>query len=111
MKILKIFILLFVFCGVSNADCNADYSDLSKMVRAMGWTVTSEMGGGHNAHSKHYRGKAVDVSVRKRTQFHIDILTEVMAKWGYRVLDERVRPRGQRVWGGPHLHIDIPYCK
>jgi hypothetical protein len=91
--------------------CTETYRDLTKMVTAMGWKVTSEMGGGHNAHSKHYRGKAIDVSVRRRTQFHVDILTMVMDRWGYVVFDERRRPKGQRVWGGPHLHIYIPDCQ
>lgn len=77
----------------------------------MGWKVTSEMGGGHNAHSRHYQGKAIDVSVRNRTQFDIDILLTIFDGQGLIVRDERKRPRGQKVWGGPHLHLAVPYCQ
>ena len=35
----------------------------------------------------------------------------LISDMGYVVLDERVRPLGQRVWGGPHIHINAPTCE
>ncbi len=90
--------------------CNNSYVDLRNIVTKMGWKVTSEMGGGHNAHSRHYVGKALDISVRNRTDFHITILKVIIEQNGYVFRDERTRPKGQRVWGGSHIHLGVPYC-
>lgn len=90
--------------------CKSTYVDLRNIVQAMGWTVTSEMGGGHNAHSKHYLGKAIDIRSRGRTEFDIAVLYSVLEPMGYKIRDERKRPKGQRVWRGPHFHIEVPYC-
>lgn len=111
MKILKIFILLFVFYGVSNGKpCESHYTELKAIAMGMGFIVTSEMGGGHNAHSRHYRGKAVDVRSRGKSDFQIDMLRLIVEQNGYEFRDERIRPKGQRVWKGPHIHLAIPYC-
>src|SRR5687768_1943758 len=106
MKMLTAFLLLILFCSNLSAQlCQTNYVELRSIVTKMGWKVTSEMGGPHNAHSRHYRGKAIDVSVRNRTEFHVQTLIEVLENHGYYVVDERIRPKGQRVWTGPHLHI------
>jgi hypothetical protein len=111
MKVIVIFVLLICFCGNGFSQvCQTNYKDLKDIVVKMGWRVSSEMGGPHNARSKHYRGKAIDVSVKGRTTFHMAMLTEVLTKWGYIVVDERKRPRGQKVWTAPHFHISVPDC-
>ncbi len=94
----------------ANDVCRNHYTELKEMVQHMGWVVTSEMGGGHNAHSLHYRGKALDIRVRGKNEFDIAMLYTVMENYGYRVRDERKRPKGQKVWGGPHMHLSIPSC-
>ena len=91
--------------------CNTNYIELGNIVRSMGWTVTSEMGGGHNSHSRHYIGKAIDVRTRDKTEFDIATLYTVITEQGYIFRDERTRPKGQRVYHGAHIHLQIPYCK
>lgn len=94
----------------ANDVCRNNYVDLRQIVQGMGWVVTSEMGGGHNAHSLHYQGKAIDISVRNKTVFDIAILYTIIEGLGYAVRDERTRPKGQRVWKGAHMHLAIPFC-
>ena len=89
-----------------------DYSDwraIAKLAEAKGFTVTGKNEKqGHNVGSRHYDGKAIDVRTRDKTEAEIQaLIAEAQAK-GYRVVDERTRPNGQKVWTGPHLHIEIP---
>lgn len=72
----------------------------------MGVTVTSMTSGKHNVGSKHYQGRAVDVRTRDKTPAQIAAIKKEAARRGFRVIDERTRPAGQKVWGGPHLHIE-----
>lgn len=111
MKTLLLILSLTAFAlpGFGNI-CNASYKDIVKLVEAEGFVVTSTTGGRHNTNSKHYRGKAVDVSVRRKTDVDVETFIETMRKAGYLVRDERVRPLLQRVWGGPHLHISVQDC-
>ncbi len=112
MKILQIIVLILAFAGFAKADVCSLYSfDLRHIVTSMGWVVTSERGGGHNAHSRHYRWKAIDVSVRNKSDFDIAVLFTVLENQGYIVRDERKRPKNQKVWKGAHIHIGIPECK
>ena len=107
--------MLLLSINVTYADtvCNNNYIDLRKIVMAMGWVVTSEIGGGHNAHSKHYIGKAIDVRSRGRSEFCIAMLYTVLEPQGYIIRDERIRPpkKVQKVWKGSHFHLEIPFCK
>lgn len=91
--------------------CETHFTELKGIARGMGFVVTSEMGGGHNGHSKHYRGKAIDVRSRGKSNFQIDMLQMIVERHGYLFRDERVRPRGQRRWSGPHIHLSVPDCK
>lgn len=103
---------LILAYGIAAHDvCQNNYIDIRNLVTSMGWTVTSEMGGGHNAHSRHYVGKAVDIRTRGRSDFDIAMLFTVLENIGYEIRDERVRPKGQRVWKGAHIHIQVPYCE
>lgn len=67
--------------------------------------VTSGVGGTHNPGSLHGKGLAIDIDHRG-VDFE-DLKRRVTAIGG-RVLDERTRPAGQKVWGGPHFHIELP---
>lgn len=76
-----------------------------RLAQKHGLTVTSTTGGRHNRNSLHGRGRAIDVRTRGVSSSRLNaFIREARAK-GYRVIDERVRPPGQRVWSGPHLHV------
>lgn len=84
-----------------------DFKDLVKIAEENGFHVTSTNGGSHNRGSKHFLGLAIDVRTRDKTAKQITDFMALLRNQGLRVLDERTRPPGQRVWGGPHLHIEI----
>lgn len=114
MKILILILVLASFTfGQSNSKvCQTNYIEVVEIVTKMGWIVTATNTGKHNGGSRHYVGKAVDLSVRNRTEFHIAVLVEVLKNQGYVLIDERKKPRRRGVvWTGPHLHIAIPYCQ
>lgn len=96
----------FAFADV----CNSTYKEISTLVTSLGWKITSTNTGRHNKNSRHYRGKAVDVSVKFKSEFEVLVFIETLEKEGYTVVDERIRPFGQRVWTGPHFHIYAPDC-
>ncbi|MFL6228431.1 MAG: hypothetical protein ACJ741_06595 [Pyrinomonadaceae bacterium] len=82
-----------------------DYRDLSAFAGEHGFTVTSTTGGRHNAGSAHYAGHAVDVRTRDKQPAEVEDFIQKARDAGLRVLDERTRPAGQKVWGGPNVHI------
>lgn len=111
MKILLLILALSLSTLGQNI-CTTDYTEIVKIVQGMGWKVTSTTQGKHNIGSLHPKGRAVDISVRDKTDFHVATLTEVLGNLGYVVRDERVRPKGQRVWSAPHVHVALPKsCK
>lgn len=61
---------------------------------------------GHNRGSKHYSGYALDVHVKDRKPEEVDGFIQKAKEAGYIVRDERVRPAGQAVWKGPHVHLE-----
>lgn len=70
-----------------------------------GLVPTSTTGGRHNTGSYHYKGQAVDTDPNKGDTEGFK--RYIQAAGGvYR--DERTRPKGQAVWGGPHNHWEIP---
>lgn len=71
-----------------------------------GFRVTSGSGGKHNPGSLHPLNRAVDVSVRGKDPEEVEAFIGRCRRQRFRVLDERVRPIGQAVWSGPHLHIE-----
>ncbi len=79
---------------------------LKKFARDRGFRVTSGSGGKHNAGSLHPLWRAIDVRTRDKTDAEIEAFMGAARKAGYRVIDERVRPPGQDVWGGPHVHVE-----
>jgi len=84
-----------------------DFRDLVKLAEDNDFTVTSTNGDSHNRGSKHFLGLAIDVRTRNKTAKQITDLINLARNEGLRVIDERVKPPGQVVWSGPHLHIEI----
>ncbi len=84
-----------------------DYKDLVALAEAEGFHVTSTTGGKHNRGSKHFKGLAIDVRTRDKTDDEIERFLRICRSRGLKAIDERTHPDGQVVWGGPHLHIEI----
>ena len=76
-----------------------------RLAKKHGLTVTSTTGGKHNRGSLHARGRAVDVRTRGFSSAKLTAFMRDARAQGYTVHDERVRPPGQKVWSGPHIHI------
>lgn len=84
-----------------------NYKDLKFFAESAGFTVTSTTGGKHNRGSKHALGLAIDVRTRDKSDAQIERLMRQCAALGVRVRDERIKPNGQKVWSGSHLHLEI----
>ena len=82
------------------------FEAMARLAEQHGLTVTSTTGGRHNTRSKHYQGRAIDVRTRGVATDRLDAFMADARARGYTVRDERTRPAGQRVWGGPHIHIE-----
>lgn len=79
-----------------------------QFAQAQGFKVTAGRAtSGHNPGSKHYSGQAFDVGVRGKSEAEIQNFIQAAQANGLRVVDERTRPPGQKVWGGPHLHLEV----
>jgi hypothetical protein len=78
---------------------------LKWFAREHGFRVTAGSGGTHNVGSLHKLNRAIDVSVRGKTDAQVEAFMRACTKEGYEVLDERVRPSSQAVWFGPHAHV------
>jgi len=70
--------------------------------------ITSTLGGMHNVGSLHYIGRAIDVRSLGLSDSEVEELKRVVTEKGWRLRDERTHPVHQRVWNGPHLHIEVP---
>lgn len=75
----------------------------AQVFRFPGMRVTSGRGGKHNVGSLHYSGEAIDIDHKNVKPFMIKAWQDA----GTLVRDERHRPRGQKVWGGPHYHLEF----
>jgi hypothetical protein len=86
-------------------------ASLLDFAQSKGLRVTSGFShGGHNSGSMHYQGSTKDpgaIDVDHRGVDYNDLLAWAKPR-GLIVLDERTRPAGQAVWGGPHFHIQKP---
>lgn len=71
-----------------------------------GFRVTAGSGGTHNPGSLHALNRAIDVSVRNKSDAQIQAFMNRANAYGYRVLDERTRPEGSVAWSAPHLHVE-----
>ena len=86
----------------------------------MGIKPSSTVGGEHNTGSKHYHGHAFDLGLNTSFGGDMEKLRKFMRdlpdlQKRYPVLerlklrDETVRPKGQRVWSGAHLHLELDH--
>lgn len=80
---------------------------LITFARDNGLLITSGTGGTHNPGSAHYQGRAIDVRSRGLLDTVVAQIKALAAAAGIRLRDERQRPAGQAVWGGPHLHLQV----
>lgn len=89
-------------------------SDLEKL----GINPSSTNTGKHNMGSKHYHGSAFDLgvntsfggSIKKMNEFkeNFERMKQKNPLYSrFRLVDETVRPKGQKVWSGAHLHIEL----
>ncbi len=81
---------------------------IPQFAKQYGLSITSFMGGKHNHGSLHGVGRAFDFDHKGISNQRFKELQGIFAKLGGRLVDERVRPKGQRVWGGPHFHGEFP---
>lgn len=84
-----------------------DYKDLKAFAEREGFHVTSTNDGSHNVGSKHFRGLAIDVRTRDKTDTQIEAFISKAHSLGITVRDERKRPKNQKVWSGAHLHLEL----
>lgn len=83
------------------------WAEMAFQAEMFGFTVTGKNEKkNHNPGSRHYAGEAIDVRTAGRSNAEIADFMAFMRSQGYIVIDERVRPRGQAVWGGPHIHVE-----
>jgi hypothetical protein len=86
---------------------NFKLNNLIDFAKTNDFDITSTTGGHHNPGSKHGLGKALDVRTKNKTSQEIAEFINSAQSQGFRVLDERTKPKGQKVWSGPHLHLEI----
>lgn len=81
--------------------------ELSEFAKKFNLTMGSTTGGTHNKGSLHYSGNAFDVKDSGSfDNTRVNALKKAASEFGLIVRDERQRPKGQAVWGGPHVHIE-----
>jgi hypothetical protein len=81
--------------------------DLIKFAQEFNLPVGSTTGGRHNVGSRHYSGNAIDIKGSGRyDDARVQALKAAAAERGFLVRDERRKPPRQKVWGGPHIHIE-----
>lgn len=88
------------------------YDSVQGSIAPLGGILGSTTGGQHNAGSLHPQGRAVDIplgaSASPEAKAHAEQMMAALKAQGFTVRDERTRPAGQAVWGGPHLHVEAP---
>jgi len=88
----------------------AFYDAVGSYIKPFGGMVGSTDGGKHNVGSLHYDGRALDIpmgaSASADAIANADRMVADLRNRGFTVRDERTRPEGQAVWGGPHLHVE-----
>lgn len=68
---------------------------------------TNQSAAAHNKGSLHPLGRALDFSVKGKSPAQVAQFIKELREEGFTVFDERTRPPGQKVWGGPHLHAQF----
>ncbi|MDB5100948.1 MAG: penicillin-resistant DD-carboxypeptidase [Cyanobacteria bacterium RYN_339] len=94
--------------GAVQGHAKGDFHTLVNFAQSRGFHVTSTNTGHHNVGSAHYQGRAIDVRVRDKTPAQVAAFKRDAQAHGFIVRDERSHPKGQKVWSGAHLHLEIP---
>ena len=81
------------------------FIDLVFFAISRGFHVTFTTGGKHNTGSKHGKGQASDIRTWDHTPAQVDSFIQEARRRGISVRDERTRPKGQKVWDAPHIHL------
>lgn len=88
------------------------FASVGEIAEPFGAQITSTTGGHHNVGSLHGQGRAVDIgmgaSASDAVRANADKMMADLRARGYIVRDEREHPKGQKVWGGPHIHVELP---
>lgn len=84
-----------------------ELDSLKRFAKEWEFTITSVTGGRHNKGSLHGQGRALDVSVRGKANEEIERMMRAARDSGFGVRDERTRHAGQKVWSGPHIHLEL----
>jgi hypothetical protein len=92
----------------TGANCKEPWVGMKAWAEKKGWRVTAGKEGGHNTGSLHAKGRAIDVSVRGKSDAEVNQFISDAKASGMNVRDERVHPPGQAKWSGPHLHLSVP---
>lgn len=105
---------------------DTSFIKIANFAAARGFYVTSLIDEGkHNAKSRHYIGRAVDTRVWHTTegqdargrrteqiqgipQEKLDAFMMEARELGISVRDETLKPNGQKVWKGAHIHLETP---
>jgi hypothetical protein len=94
--------------GLHNKSQSDYWTKLESFAKKNGFTVTGKNETiGHNEGSRHYDGFAIDVRTKDKDNDAIDEFMRKARAAGIRVVDERVRPKGQKVWSAQHLHLEV----
>jgi tape measure domain-containing protein len=88
-----------------NLNLKDEMADALAIASQFGLTVTSGRSGGHNKGSAHGSGGAFDLRTNGVPPAIVETAIQALRNAGYSVKDERVRPQGQKVWTGPHIHV------
>jgi hypothetical protein len=83
------------------------FMDLFFFAKGESMHVTSTTGGKHNPGSVHGLGRAIDVRTWDKKKSVVDQFIDWARANGIRVRDERTRPKGQKEWSGPHIHLSV----
>ena len=80
---------------------------LTEFAKENNLQVGSTTGGRHNKGSLHYSKNAMDIKGSGAfDDARVRALSHLAAERSLLLRDERRRPKGQKVWGGPHIHIE-----
>lgn len=80
---------------------------LLEFCRRNGLVVTAGRNGRHNVGSKHPKGEAIDFRTKGMAEEFWGHLERDARQHGLILRDERTRPPGQKMYSGPHGHVEV----
>ncbi len=82
-------------------------NELNRIPGSSPLIIVSTTNGHHNVGSAHYSGQAADIRYNdngSQGARRLQAAADCGAQFGQ---DEGTRPKGQKVWGGPHYHVQL----